>query len=44
MVLTAPISYPVGWVLDLVLGHRHTALFRWGGTKQRRQGSVPDRA
>ncbi|EFN59369.1 hypothetical protein CHLNCDRAFT_137839 [Chlorella variabilis] len=28
MMLTAPISYPIGWVLDQVLGHRHTALFR----------------
>ena len=28
MLLTAPISYPIGWVLDRVLGHRHTALFR----------------
>jgi metal transporter CNNM len=28
MFLTAPISYPIAWVLDRVLGHRHTALFR----------------
>lgn len=30
MWLTAPVSYPIGWLLDLVLGHRHTALFRHG--------------
>lgn len=29
MFLTAPVSYPIAWVLDRVLGHRHTALFRW---------------
>ncbi|KAL4430835.1 hypothetical protein ABPG75_006091 [Micractinium tetrahymenae] len=28
MLLTAPVSYPIGWVLDRVLGDRHTALFR----------------
>lgn len=28
MWLTAPVSYPIGWVLDRVLGDRHTALFR----------------
>ena len=28
MYLTAPLSYPIGWVLDRVLGDRHTALFR----------------
>lgn len=26
--LTAPVSFPIGWLLDWVLGSRHTALFR----------------
>ena len=31
MLATGPISYPIGWVLDQVLGERHSALFRWVG-------------
>lgn len=37
MWLTAPVSYPIGWVLDRVLGDRHTALFRWAAPAPRPQ-------
>lgn len=33
MVLTAPLNIPIAWVLDRVLGHRQTALFRRGQLK-----------
>lgn len=31
--VTAPLNVPIGWVLDKVLGQRHTALFRRGGMR-----------
>jgi hypothetical protein len=35
MVLTSPISWPLGRLLDRMLGSEHTALYRWAGPAQR---------